>query len=416
MPCTESDPAAVDSASFTVPTVPQLPFIENSVAREIWSRCAAHSTLDIATLEVDAVALFGLLTQLRASIHGYFGSNGSDLGGDEVTLDEVFKFITRVSLSLRSALSRHAVVAAGELATAAMAMLNSLSSIDGLIHSLLLRAVSDKKFIRSEAEVALRTIASITPSSHMLMFAFLRHSNSKSRPLSVACAKLAHSTLMNMASSDVLTLNLSMTATMIACFITSKSSEARTAATDISRILSVSRGYTCWTEVLKASCKPAEFRGLVSSILDLAIDPSEGETIDDDFSPPLISAILVPMSPGTGSSFALAAMRRATGSPAGAKIPSLAQYLRRRRSGQPTSLSSSAVKSVDSAAPQRSPFSPTIVSRRLSKSPIILLTREQQLGGTHSSPHPLKGNNLFGFGGVAMVEGVTQKCATVSAE
>jgi hypothetical protein len=396
--------SASDSASFTVPSIHQLPPLEQLVAREIWSRCAANSVVDIAALEVDASALFGLLTQLRASIHGYFGSDGSALGSDQTTLDEVVRFITRVSLSLRSALSRHAVIAAGELATAAMAKLSSLSSIDGLVHSLLLRAVSDKKFIRSEAEIALQTLASITPSSHTLMFAFLRHSNSKSRPLSVACAKLAHSSLMNMASSDLLTLNLTMTATMIACFVTSKSSEARTAAADISRKISVSRGFACWTEVLKASCKPAEVRGLVSSISDLAV-ADECEVIDDDISPP-ISAILVPMSPGTGSSSALAAMRRATGSPAGAKIPSLAQYLRRRRSGLPSSLSKNVLDA--DAVPQRSPFSPNVISRRLSKSPVILLTREQQLGGTHRSPHPLKGNNLFG--------GLTTHICATSAE
>jgi hypothetical protein len=382
-----SDSSTIDSSSFTVPSILQLPFLEILAARDIWSRCAAHSSSDIAILEADAVGLFELLTQLRASIHGYFGNDGSALGGCITSLDEVVRFITRVSLSLRSALSRHAVVAAGELASASMVLLNSLSSIDGLVHSLLLRAVSDKKFIRSEAEVALRTIASISPSSHTLLFSFLRHSNSKSRPLSVACAKLAHSTLQNMPLQDILTLNLSLTATMIACFVTSKSSDARAAASDISRILSASRGYICWTDALKASCKPAEFRGLVSGldVSQLASTICQDFNEEDNVSLQFTSAILVPMSPGNGSSYALEAMRRATGSPAGAKIPSLAQYLRRRRSGQPRSVTKSALKSLESDnIAQRSPFSPVIVSRRLSKSPVLCLTREQQYDETRS--------------------------------
>ena len=87
---------------------------------------------------------------------------GAAADGD-AELAGVVRFLTRWALNLRSALSRNAVVAAGELAAATVrdgARLGALPAADALVAALMLRACSDKRFIRGEAEIALRNFAS----------------------------------------------------------------------------------------------------------------------------------------------------------------------------------------------------------------------------------------------------------------
>lgn len=72
--------------------------------------------------------------------------------------------LTDISANLLdfAAISRHAVVASTELAALTGVALAALPSTDSLIAALLIKAASDKKFIRLEAEAALVNFANGT--------------------------------------------------------------------------------------------------------------------------------------------------------------------------------------------------------------------------------------------------------------
>ena len=181
-------PAEGAAAVFAVPGGAELPELELAAARAVWAGCAADGLAEAAAGAPEAAecaAPFALLSRLRGAVRGHFAAfaadeaaaaaaAGADVGAGAGAgphhalapaqpppspLEGVVRFLTKWTLNLRSALSRNAVVAAGELAAAAQALLVPLAGTDALVAALLQRACSDKKFIRSEAELALDSLA-----------------------------------------------------------------------------------------------------------------------------------------------------------------------------------------------------------------------------------------------------------------
>ena len=207
-----------------------------------------------------------------------------------------------------------------------------------------------------------------------------------------------------MDAAQLAALDLAAVAAMMACYVTSKSAEARASAAAISRILSRARGFELWADAVRAACKPAEFRGLMSGCEGLApqLAPAPVAEATPDAAGPLASPVkaaaamlhgaplLVPMSPGNGGA---AALRALAGTPPGAKLPSLAAYLRRRRvsgghaaGAAPAEPSPLAPRSPMAAQSSYSALSPGPAARRqmsdrelrrASKSPVLVLKRAQ---------------------------------------
>jgi len=171
-----SDSSGAAAAAFAVPSGAELPALEAAAARAVWLSCAADGLAEAAAGAPEAAecaATFALLSQLRGAVRGHFAAfsgltaASAAAAPDEApaaapapsALEGVVRFLTKWTLNLRSALSRNAVVASGELAAAAQALLVPLAATDALVAALLLRACSDKKFIRNEAELALGSLA-----------------------------------------------------------------------------------------------------------------------------------------------------------------------------------------------------------------------------------------------------------------
>ena len=104
----------------------------------------------------------------------------------------------------------------------------------------------------------------VEPSSADLFFSFLRHSHSKSRPLSIASATLADTCLAHVPAAELEALDLCAAASLAKAFVASKSAEARGAAAAISRHLAEARGFEAWSAAVASVTKPIEFRDLMA--------------------------------------------------------------------------------------------------------------------------------------------------------
>lgn len=204
--------------------------------------------------------------------------------------------------------------------------------------------------------------------------------------MTLASASFAGASLAALPAAEACALDLRATAGMLACFVTSKAAEARAEAAAMSRRLADVRGIEAWAAAVNAECKPAVARGLLKGLADA---PAEATTAAAAAAPEAEAAagpadaapLAFPMSPGGGGGGGGGAVGL---SPSlGARVPSLAQYLRerssqrRRRSGLPERLGEAALAPMG-------PFSPSALGAsarrgRMSKSPVLVLKREQML-------------------------------------
>jgi hypothetical protein len=123
-------------------------------ARDILGAVGAAGASAAAAVHEDAAGVFALITRLRGALR-YQSSSPFVRDGVEAALH----LLSAAMGSLRSALSRNATICAGELVAAAGAGIAPLAAVDGLVAALLARACSDKRFIRGEAQTALRALA-----------------------------------------------------------------------------------------------------------------------------------------------------------------------------------------------------------------------------------------------------------------
>jgi hypothetical protein len=184
-PLRAADPPAVSpgTVSFAIPAAADLPTPTPAEVAEVMRALLLPSSGD------DAACVFSLITQLRGMLRA---GSGPELSASPETLSASASFLTREMGNLRSAISRHATIASTELAGACGVALVQLPAADPMVAMLLVRSCSDKRFIRSEAEAALRVLAQVSPSSCALLMAFLRHSPTKSRQMCTTSAEMVN--------------------------------------------------------------------------------------------------------------------------------------------------------------------------------------------------------------------------------
>lgn len=203
---------------------------------------------------------------------------------------------------------------------------------------------------------------------------------------------LNYSCLPHIPRTDVLQLDLSHISSLVAAYITSKSAEARTYASQLSYTFCSIRGYTEWSQTVKNTCKPIEAVGLLKHLTPL----SAIEGINDINNSTTVGSVsvLTLTNNNTLSSF--------INSPAKRVIP-LCEYLREQRSSQKRNTTITAspgglptINMLASPVPITS-FSPgiplSVNHRRISKSPVLVLKRKSLLvpvvsGGSNNNSNP----------------------------
>ena len=215
--------------------------------------------------------------------------------------------------------------------------------------------------------------------------------------MGVASASLARVSLAALPAGAAAALDLPATAAMLACFVTAKSAEARAEAAAMSRCLAEARGLADWAAAVRAECKPAVARGLLAGLAVAPEAEADGPAAVGEAGLPsalaaaggAYAAAGGPMSPGRAGCCGLAALVAAAGSPAAGRVPSLAQYLRerssqrRRRGGLPEGAGAEGAGCIGGTPLAMGPFSPSVLGAgrrgRMSKSPVLVLKREQML-------------------------------------
>jgi hypothetical protein len=234
--------------------------------------------------------------------------------------------------------------------------------------------------------------------------------------LGVASAALARASLAQLPAAAAAALDLRATAGQLACYVTAKSAEARAEAAAMSRHLAEAGGLAVWAAAVRAECKPAVARGLLaglgvpedSAAADEAAAAAAAPPAADaaDAAAAAAAAAACPASPGRGGGGGCGAFAFPAGSPCGSgRVPSLAQYLRerssqRRRRGGLLPDDAAAAAALGPALPPMGPFSPSALGvgrrSRASKSPVLVLKREQMLAG---------GGEAVAAGAIVEVEG-----------
>ena len=194
--------------------------------------------------------------------------------------------------------------------------------------------------------------------------------------------------LPHIPSSEVLKLDLSNLASLMAYYTTSKSAEARNYASQLSTTLCTIVGYTEWSKQVKLICKPME---AVSLLKHLTTTLSAIEGINESTTNNTIHNSII-----HNNNISLISPSK--------RIP-LCEYLREQRSSQKRHNNNSVMNSPNIVLASPIPitsFSPgiplSINHRRISKSPVLVLKRntfDNHNNTTSTTPNMKYNNNII---------------------
>jgi hypothetical protein len=170
-----------DAAAFIIPELGALPELTPEEADAL----STGRALPAASREDDAGVVFRALVLVRCAIAHHPVLVLACI--DKI----VAPFVVGHVGNLRSALSRHATVAAGELVRLGADALVAGEGVDAFVAALLAKATGDKRFIRDLASDALHVLAAAPAPTAGLYMALARHATTKNRTAESVTAALA---------------------------------------------------------------------------------------------------------------------------------------------------------------------------------------------------------------------------------
>ena len=168
-------------------------FVVSVVASSLPPCDEPDAAFALATDDTDAAAVFSRISALRAALYHH---PAASTRASAASLDGVARLLAREVSSLRSAVSRNALHALGELARVGFFRGAQDAVFAALVGGLVTKAVNDKRFIRDVAVGALESLVfaeaggAVRPASPRLLFQLLTYSKTKNRGIALTTARL----------------------------------------------------------------------------------------------------------------------------------------------------------------------------------------------------------------------------------
>lgn len=175
---------------------------------------------------------------------------------DRDQLSTVIHSLVPLVSNMRSALAKNAILACAELAFAIGGTICALPTTGNIVYALLMRASSDKTFLRSIAMDALKAIFEGHRSNLALLESTLANTRSKNRQLLTQCVNFSTECLSNLPDEDYVHMNLDSIAEKLGNVFSNKSAEAKYDATKMIWMIGTKRNWEEWTTAIRSVCKP----------------------------------------------------------------------------------------------------------------------------------------------------------------